>query len=219
MTEVEMQELLKQATTLSHAESTQLVGLYNLIINGATGPSWAEAHNELASYYYGHAEYQQAARHAQATLEGSESLVTTSARARAGIMACNAKDSLGQPVDIELLRESTEGAIQTGQPYQGGVGASLLGHIVLSSGNRAAARAAFERAVLLFDQSRSITGGPGMIRMLAIMEIEDGRREAARAWLEQGIRYLQQFPYAGKTARFPEAKLKALLASLDAPTP
>jgi tetratricopeptide (TPR) repeat protein len=208
-------QALRRARELLDQDPEQALALYQRIIDVADGPLWAEAHVDLASYHYGHGEYEQAVDHANAVLSGPARLVTEASRARSGIMLNNAKDKRQQPIDEAQLRSSAEECIRTGQPYYAGAGLSILGRHRWLAGDREGARESLERAVELLDQAGSMYAGPGVLKRLAEYAIEQGDTERALRYIDRGIEHLRMFPLGGVSVRRLEQQLVDLRSRLS----
>jgi hypothetical protein len=205
-----LEGVLLNARTLLDQEPEKALALYGRVIEQADGFLWSEAHTDLASYHYGHGEYDQAAEHARTVLDGPAQLDSDANRARAGVMLNNARDMNQQPIDEDLLRSSAEACIRAGHPYFGGVGLSILGRHRWLAGDRSAAREYVERAVDLFDQAGSVTAGPYVLKRLTGQAIEQQDPERARRYAERGIEHLRKFPLRGIGARRVEKQLEDL---------
>lgn len=212
----DLYDMLAEARVIFARDPERAYELRKHVAETEISPVWSEAQTDLASQAQGDGKYQKAADHAMVVLRAPAERVSPAARAIAGIIWNDAAEVIEQPVDEELLKDSIEHCVSTGHPYYAAAGLAQMGRILLTRGDRAAAIRAYERAAPLFDQAGSMTAGPSVLLKLAMIDIEDGRREDARARLEQGLRHLRQFPYAGRSARTLEAKLTTLLASLDA---
>jgi hypothetical protein len=214
MTKASPEQLLADARAVFADDPDRSNELRREVIETGVSPAWSVAHMDLATQDYGQGDYKAAVDHAAAVLSARADLVDPAARAVAGIILCDAREALDQSVDETVLQESIQSSESTGHPYYAGSGLGQLARLRLRTGDRAAAKAALERSVVLFDQAGSMTGGPGALLRLANLEIEDKRPEHARNYLDQGIAYLKRFPLGGRSVRSLEQKLGALHDSI-----
>jgi hypothetical protein len=71
------------------------------------------------------------------------------------------------------------------------------------------------RAAELYDESGSMTAGPGALARVAQMEIEDADHEQAAAHIQRALARLAAFPLGGTSVRLLERKIQALQQSLQ----
>jgi hypothetical protein len=130
-------------------------------------------------------------------------------------MMANAQDTIDQPFDERMLRDSAEHCEKLAQTFWAARGFRLLALRQLSEGDRASARQDFEHAVNLYDAAGSMLGGPSALEKLARMDIEEQRFDDARAHLDRGLARLKAFPYGGFQVRNLESRLSGLRGTLE----
>src|SRR5690606_32228189 len=182
------------------------IPLLHQIVALARSSAWSEAHVELSIHHFCMGESEHSAEHAAQVLQGPQELVSDSARAVAGVVLCNARDMLDQPIDERLLLESAEACVRANEFYQAAIGFGLLGECRASL-DREEARGLLERAVRLYDDAGSMVGGPGKLRSLARLALEEGNLQEARAYLDRGLGHLAKFPLGGRVVRHLEQQL------------
>jgi tetratricopeptide (TPR) repeat protein len=165
---------------------------------------------------YGHSHLEEALALSRSVVESTEQSITERARGVAAIYMALAQDLLDHEWDERFVQAGIEKCV-TDAPYYAGCGLGLLADRHLARGERLAATEALERAADLFDRAGSALGGPGALRRLAVLAIEDNRPDAARAYLDRGLDRLAQFPFYGFMVRGLEKKLLTLRATLEDP--
>jgi hypothetical protein len=88
---------------------------------------------------------------------------------------------------------------------------------LLGAGDRAAAKAAIERAAGYYDAAGAALDGPGTLLALAKLEREDGNGEAARQHVDRALAWLARLPRLLTSGRMLRDKLVALRDALAPP--
>jgi hypothetical protein len=74
-----------------------------------------------------------------------------------------------------------------------------------------------ERAVELWNEGGSMTGGPGVLLRLARLDVEQEKKSDARQHLERALAWLRKFPDGGMGPRMLENKVLKQLDDLTSP--
>jgi hypothetical protein len=204
------EQIVRTARDLLYTETERAKQMLLQVVALAGSPSWGDAKVELASYAHGQGEYESAAAYARGVVAAPRDLASPAARTIAGVMLSDSLEVLDEQVDDELLRASSESCAEENQHYFAGVGFAMLGRRSATAGDRVAARTRLERAVELFDQAGSMLAGPGTLKRLAQLAIDEARTADARDYLDRGIRWLEGFPLGGYGARYLEAQLREM---------
>jgi hypothetical protein len=215
MTTDEQERLLAEARDVFATDPARALLLrMEVADSGHISPAWSHALVDIASQEHGQANFEAAANAAGKVLAAPSASVDSGARAVAGVLFSSAREALDQAVDESLLAASIEAAAEAGHPYYAGIGLTQLGRLLTVRGERAASKAAFERAVVFFDSTESALAGPGALLRLATLEKEDGEHDQAREHIAGAFARLDKFPLAGRSAHRLREKLSKLRDSL-----
>jgi tetratricopeptide (TPR) repeat protein len=207
-------EQLIRARELYYTDWDAAIRMYReLVVTLPIGHSWAAAHIDLAMYEYGTAQFESAVQLTQAVLDaGTE--VETAGRAIAGILLCQTLEMLGRDIDEVALEHWVDDAVATNHPLSAASGTSILARGALDHHKHEQARVLMERAVELWNEAESMTGGPGILTKLALLDVEQGRKDDARRHLERALEWLKRFPEGGMSPRLLEKKILKQLDDL-----
>lgn len=184
------------------------IPLLHRIIGIARSPAWSEAHVELSVHHYCLGEYELSAAHAAEVLRGPQELVSDRARAIAGVMSCDARDSSGQDFDDELLLRSAEACLEVQERRYAAIAFEILGHRE-SATDRRRARTYLARAARLYEDSGSMIGPAQVLISLARLSLAEGDLEEACAYRDRAIALLAKFT-PGHVDRFHAQQLQKL---------
>ena len=196
---------------------TPTIGAYRELVKTLpVGHFWAAANIDLAMHEYGVGEFESALRLTQAVLDAGMR-VEKEGQAIAGILRSQALEMLDRDIDEVALSRWIEDAITAKQPRNAASGASMLARRALKRDEQERARALLERAVELWNEGESMTGGPEQLRRLALLDIAQGKPDEARRHLELALEWLKKFPDGGMAPRFAEKKIRELLQTVPSP--
>jgi tetratricopeptide (TPR) repeat protein len=164
---------------------------------------------------FGLGELESALRLTQAVLDAGVR-VENEGQAIAGILRSQALEMLDRDIDEVALSRWIEDAVTAKDPRRAASGTSILARCALKRDEQQRARALLERAVELWNEGESMTGGPEQLRRLALLDIAQGSPDEARRHLELALEWLKRFPDGGMAARFAEKKIRELLQSVPA---
>ncbi|MEO8841921.1 MAG: hypothetical protein ABI591_09710 [Kofleriaceae bacterium] len=211
------EQKLIRARELFRTDTDGAIKLYrDLVRTLPVGDVWATAHIDLASYDFGVGDYESAAQLTRDVLDAGAGRIDKDGLALAGILLCSAMEELERAIDEVLLRRCVEDALLTGHPREAAAGMNVLARCLLVRNESQEARFLMERSVDLYDQSGSITGGPGTLQRLAKLDIKSGKLDDARRHFERALAYLKGFPDGGMFARDLEKKILKQLNDLEA---
>lgn len=178
------------------------------------GLVWGFARTELAKYELDLGEYAAAAALSQHVLNALPDRTESSARGVAGVVLCDALESLDQAVSEALLHESIATCEATGELIWAAAGRMIEARRLLAAGERAGGKAALADAANLYNHGGAPVGGPEALLTLAKLEIEDGQRELALRWIDEALTHIGQIPLKMTSSRLIEKKLLDLRAAL-----
>jgi tetratricopeptide (TPR) repeat protein len=208
------EEQLIRARELYYSDWDAAIAMYRSLVKTLPiGEFWAAAHIDLAMHEYGTANFESAVRLTQAVLDAGN-LVEPAGHAIAGILQCVTFEMLEADIDEAAVASWVDVAMATKHARDAASGTSLLARCALRRNERERARILMERAVPLWEQAGSMTGGPGILRRLALLDIEEGNVAEARRHFERALEWLRQFPLGGMAPRFLEKKILAELHAL-----
>lgn len=209
------EEKLIRARELFHTDTDGAIKLYRELARTLpVGDVWATAHIDLASYDFGVGNYESAAELTRDVVNAGAGCIDKEGLALAGILLCSTMEEMEQGIDEVLLRRCVEDALLTGHPREAAAGMNVLARCLLVRSKIQEARSLMERSVDLYDQSGSITGGPGTLQRLAKLEIKNGNLDDARQHFVRALAYLKGFPDGGRFARDLEKKILKQLNDL-----
>jgi len=209
---------LIRARELYYSDWDAAIAMYRTLVKTLPiGEFWAAARIDLAMHEYGTANFESAIELTQSVLDAGTQ-IEPATRASAGIVMCQALEMLDRDIDEGALSRWVDDAVAASHPRHAASGTSMLARRAIRRKEHEQAVHLVESAVELWNEGGSMTGGPEMLRQLALLDVEQGNMGEARRHLERALERLRMFPEGGMAPRMLEKKVLKQLNDLGTET-